>query len=198
MGSGSFPPHLPGDLTVKDKRLLITTLTNLLLLLAASFSPAYAHAAISPRTSSQGKTEVYQLVVFGERTPPTVEVELVVPDGVEVQGVEPTAGWTHTFVRNSSGSISKIEWKGSLPLGGQVELRFVARNVGREGLYSFKALQKYADDEIAEWDYAGMRVDVKAPSTAIAPVTIGYIVTGLVATVAVGLILLKKRAKRRS
>jgi len=156
--------------------------------------PAYGHAALSPRTSAPGKVEVYQVIIFAETSAPTILVELLVPEGMDVQNVEPTVGWLHNLVRNSSGSVSKIVWNGTLRIGGQVELRFVAKNADKEGEYAFKVLQKYANGEVAEWDYAGMRVRLE-PRAEI-PI-VGYLlIVVVIVTVTFGFVILRKRLKR--
>lgn len=149
---------------LKDKTLFALAFTIFSIFASALVTEASAHASLSPRISAEGRLEVYQLVIFGERSIPTTEVELIVPNGIEIQKVEPIAGWTHSISRNPSGNSSMVVWKGSLGLGGQVELRFVAKTVGGERIYPFKALQRYADGEVAEWDYEGMWVKVGATS----------------------------------
>jgi uncharacterized protein YcnI len=160
--------------------------------------PAYSHAALSPRTSTQGEIEVYQVVAFTEINSPTTEIELIIPAGIVIREIEPTSGWTHTLINSSLGNASRILWKGTLQLGGQVELRFTAKNVGEEDVYAFKALQRYANGEVAEWDYAGMWVEVKRKAEILPLPILVYIAVGSLTILVFLGIILKRQPKRKS
>lgn len=159
-----------------------------------------AHLTISPGSSSAGAEEVYTLTVYGERPPPTTKVELVVPQGFRIVGVENISGWSYEIL--SSGGRTLIIWRGVLPFGWSVSLRFRALNPGEPGVYRFLGYQTYLDGNVTTWDWEGMWVEIRrgspqAPEPGIHQIPILWILLAIALTsISIALIKLLPRFSR--
>lgn len=136
---------------------------------------AKAHVRLDPAEVVPGR-QVYWVRVPNEKTMPTTNVRLVVPDGVEVTGVVPTAGWEHSSKTEAIESaakeehddghggaghsdeakttrISEITWSGGQIKDGEVTLFGIATNYeGQPGKLYWKAYQTYQDGSVVNWD----------------------------------------------
>ncbi len=147
------------------KRAYAALVTMGLLLTTGSAS---AHVRLDPSTAVVGRS-TYYVRVPNEKDIPTVNVRLVVPDGVDVTGVLATPGWTHTEkteavkTEESSDSghgdeeastrITEITWSGGQISKGEYMLFGIATNyTGDPAELSWKAYQTYSDGTVVPWD----------------------------------------------
>lgn len=156
-------PRAPGP----SKRMPGPSAILILCLLAttSALPGVNAHLTISPSSSDAGAEEIYTLTVYGERPPPTTKVELVVPRGFRVVGVEEVSGWSHEILSGEDRTL--IVWRGVLPFGWSVGLRFRALNPDEPGVYKFLGHQTYLDGNLTTWDWEGMWVEIKGGSSQI-------------------------------
>lgn len=72
---------------------------------------ADAHVTLNPNNSKPGSYDKYDVRVPVEKEQNTTKVELKVPKGLNVVGVEPVNGFDHKFTKDKKGNITKITWE---------------------------------------------------------------------------------------
>ncbi len=144
-------------------------------------TPAFAHVRIEPSTTVVGR-QVYGVRIPNEKAIPTTKVRLVVPDGIEVTGIMPAAGWSHTEKKvkvehneaeekaeagghqdeEATERISEIVWTGGKISDGEFMVFNIATNYeGSPAKITWKAYQTYSDGSVVAWD--GSSEEAEAP-----------------------------------
>ena len=113
-------------------------------------SAAQAHVSVRPRESKPGATEKYIVRVPTEGKVATTSVELDVPSGVIVDGVEPMDG-VKADMKREGGRIVSIIWTVTIEPGANREFTFTAKNPSGGAEIAWKAHQRYADGTSSEW-----------------------------------------------
>lgn len=116
---------------------------------------AEAHVTVHPGESSTNAYEKYTVRVLVEKDANTTEVELVVPEGVNLVSVLPIKGWDYKLEKDENDMISKVTWiakdKGIGP-NEFIEFSFIGANPGEPGEVSWEAHQTYDDGSVVDWD----------------------------------------------
>ncbi len=120
-------------------------------------STAFAHAVVSPPTAETGVLQVFTLSVPTEEDgQTTTQIQLDVPDGVQIDSFAPTPGWTRTVRASGSGEdaiISQVTWSGGrVPTGEDSVFLFNADLTGGSKSYTFNVRQTYSDGTVVEWN----------------------------------------------
>ncbi len=127
-----------------------------------------AHVTLSPKEAVVGYT-TFTVNVPTEKEIPTVAVRLVIPEGVEVHGVLPVAGWTHTEKKmemdgnekpdhegdesSHHGKVTEIVWSGGKIADGEfMQFPISISYAGDPKQLVWKAYQTYSDGSIVAWD----------------------------------------------
>lgn len=126
-----------------------------------------AHVSLSPKEAVVGYT-TFTVNVPTEKEIPTVEVRVVVPEGVEVHGVAPVFGWNHIEKKAevevgvgddhkqgelAHGKVTEIVWSGGKISDGEfMQFPVSVSYAGDPQQLVWKAYQKYADGTIVAWD----------------------------------------------
>lgn len=126
-----------------------------------------AHVSIQPNEAVAGYT-VSSVHVPNEKDVATTGVRIVVPEGVDVHGVMPVSGWSHTEKREGmrktatdedghqeerEGRITEIIWTGGkIGAGEFMEFPLSVQYSGAVQNITWKAYQTYADGEVVPWD----------------------------------------------
>lgn len=115
---------------------------------------ADAHVTLNPDTSEPGSYEKYDVRVPVEKDAHTTKIELKVPKGLSVVGIEPTPLFDHKLKKDKNGNITKITWtatdKGIGP-NEFVDLPIQVANPEKEGSFKWDAYQTYDDGETVKW-----------------------------------------------
>jgi uncharacterized protein YcnI len=130
-------------------------------------SRASAHVTVQPKEAVAGYT-VSSIRVPNEKDVATIQVRVLVPDGVVVHGIMPVSGWTHTEKRKgvestvmtedghadaSEGPISEIVWSGGrIGAGEFMEFPLSVQYKADTDTVTWKAYQTYADGQVVPWD----------------------------------------------
>jgi uncharacterized protein YcnI len=140
------------------KKSLITAAASSALGLSAltlSALPAFAHVVVTPNQVGVAKFQTFNIGVPSEEDKskaPTVEVRLVMADGLKE--VTPTLkpGWTVTTKKNGD-DVTEIDWKGgSVPTGFRDDFTFSAQVPASAATLQWKAYQTYQDGVVVSWD----------------------------------------------
>lgn len=110
-----------------------------------------AHVTVSPKQSSAGAWETYEIRLPNEKTVATTSLEVRFPAGLLVKSFEDKLGWTIEPLRNSSGEIAGARWTGQLGPERFVELGIIAVNPKTPGDLVFSATQSFADGTSVSW-----------------------------------------------
>jgi uncharacterized protein YcnI len=122
------------------------------LMLVAGFSTAWAHVDIEPKATLPNRWETFILNVPTETESPTVEVQLTIPEGFEVEAVEHRTDWNMALRRDSRGFVHEIVWSGGqIPPLTFEEFKLLAKAAKSPGAYEWQARQRYADDQESTW-----------------------------------------------
>ncbi len=122
------------------------------LLLAMSCAVAWAHIDLEPKQTIPSRWETFLLNVPTETESPTVEVQLEIPEGFEVEAVGHRADWHMSIRRDARGLIREIVWSdGRIPPLTFDEFKLLAKAAQSPGPYEWQARQRYADDQESTW-----------------------------------------------
>ena len=122
------------------------------LLLVMSCSAAWAHIDIEPKETIPSRWETFILNVPTETESPTVEVQLGIPEGFEVEAVGHRTDWEMAIRRDARGLMREIVWSGGrIPSLTFEEFKLLAKAAKSPGPYEWQARQRYADDQESTW-----------------------------------------------
>ena len=125
-----------------------TLTASLVLTLIASV--AQAHVSVRPRESKPGATVKYIVRVPTEGKVATTSIELDIPQGVIIEGVEPMEG-IKADTKREGGRVVSITWTVTIEPGANHEFTFTAKNPSEGTEIAWKAHQRYADGTSSEW-----------------------------------------------
>src|SRR5205085_2046920 len=100
-----------------------TSLTSIAVVLAAA--SVSAHIMVSPPQSKTGQTQKYELRVHNEEKVATTEVDLQIPDGVNVLSVGTAPAGAYTTSKTGD-RITGVAWKVAVEPGKYLALPFTA------------------------------------------------------------------------
>lgn len=121
-------------------------------MLATSFSAAQSHIDIEPKETIPSRWETFILNVPTETESPTVEVQLSIPEGFEVEAVGHRPDWDMAIRRDARGFVREIVWSGGqIPPFTFEEFKLLAKAAKPSGPYEWQARQRYADDQDSTW-----------------------------------------------
>jgi uncharacterized protein YcnI len=122
------------------------------LLLVMSCAAAWAHIDIEPKETIPSRWETFILNVPTETESPTVEVQLGIPEGFEVEAVGHRTDWEMAIRRDARGLMREITWSGGrIPSLTFEEFKLLAKAAKSPGPYEWQARQRYADDQESTW-----------------------------------------------
>jgi hypothetical protein len=120
--------------------------------LLTSFSRAWAHIDIEPKETIPSRWETFVLNVPTETESPTVEVQLEIPEGFEVEAVGHRTDWDIALRRDGRGFVREIVWsRGQIPPLTFEEFKLLTKAAKSPGPYDWQARQRYADDQQSTW-----------------------------------------------
>jgi uncharacterized protein YcnI len=123
--------------------------------LAVAPSPITAHVRVFP-DSNNVATPACGYAKFVMRVPvekniATNRIDLSIPKGVIVYGVQPKSGWTFALEK-SRGVVATISWTGGRLMPGEFdEFAFLASAPKNPGPIYWDALQYYEDGSVVRW-----------------------------------------------
>ena len=121
-------------------------------MLVTCVSTAWAHIDIEPKATIPSRWETFILNVPTETAAPTVEVQLSIPEGFEVEAVGHRADWNMALQRDARGFVREIVWSGGqIPSLTFDEFKLLAKAAKSAGAYEWQARQRYADDQESTW-----------------------------------------------
>ena len=144
---------------------------NLAAALALALLPtaALAHVTVSPKASSLGAWEQYDLRMPNEKQVATTKLEVRFPAGLRVVSFEERPGWTIEPVRDSAGAITGARWTGQLAPERFMTFGVIAVNPKDGAELVWSASQTYADGTVVEWS-GPKESKTPAPRVALKPV----------------------------
>ena len=103
-------------------------------------------------SSYQGVEETYTIVVRNEKNISTVEVQVIIPQGMELVSAEDREGWKLTILGPPRIPTPALIWNGSsIPAGKNEGFLFTLRNSPNIFVYYFVVVQSYEDGENDVW-----------------------------------------------
>jgi len=116
--------------------------------------PATAHVTVSPKESAVGAHVKYVVRVPNEKQVDTVAIEIRFPSALRVRSFEQRPGWMTEPIRDASGTLIGVRWRGSLPPQQFAEFGLLAVNPAAAGDLAWSAIQSFADGTKVEWSGA--------------------------------------------
>lgn len=149
----------------------IASLVLLLIVNSTSIPSAYGHANIfigrlaeheiagheeggefHIPSSYLGVEEAYTIVVRNEKNISTVEVQVIIPQGMELISAEDREGWKLRILQPPAVPTPVLIWNGSsIPAGKNEGFFFTLRNSPNIFVYYFVVVQTYEDGENDVW-----------------------------------------------
>jgi uncharacterized protein YcnI len=117
-----------------------------------SFSVTWPHIDLEPKETIPSRWETFILNVPTETESPTVEVQLAIPEGFEVEAVGHRADWNMAIRRDARGFVREIVWSGGeIPPLTFEQFKLLAKAANSPGPYEWQARQRYADEQESTW-----------------------------------------------
>lgn len=142
---------------VYQKSKIISSVVSLGAFLLAAV-PAFAHVVVKPTQVGVAAFQTFTVGVPNEKDTPTIEIRLLIPEGVKSVSPNVKPGWTIDIKKAGEGenaTVSEIDWKGgSIPPEQRDEFVFSAQVPASETTLNWKAYQSYSDGSIVKWDQA--------------------------------------------
>ena len=121
-------------------------------ILLISLSAAWAHIDIEPKETIPNRWETFVLNVPTEAEAATVEVQLDIPEGFEVEAVGHRPDWDMAIRRDEQGLVREIVWaRGQIPPLTFEEFKLLVKAAKAPGTYEWQARQRYADEQESRW-----------------------------------------------
>jgi uncharacterized protein YcnI len=112
----------------------------------------WAHIDIEPKETIPSRWETFTLNVPTETESPTIEVQLTIPEGFEVEAVGHRSDWNMAIRRDARGFMREIVWSGGqIPPVTFEEFKLLAKAARSPGPYEWQARQRYADAQESTW-----------------------------------------------
>lgn len=115
-----------------------------------------AHVVVRPGEVGVGAYTNFTVSVPTEEDVPTVQVRLVIPEGLKSVRPNVKPGWSIELKKVTSGDterVSEIIWSGgSIPVDQRDEFVFSAQTPAEESTLVWKAYQTYGDGDIVAWE----------------------------------------------
>ena len=138
---------------IKRKISLFLVSAGLLLAIPAA---AMAHVVVKPAEVGVSKFQTFTTGVPNEKDAPTIQVRLVIPEGLNHVSPNVKPGWQIEIKKSGEGEdakVTEIIWSGgSIPSGFRDEFVFSAQAPKEETSLNWKAYQTYQDGEVVAWD----------------------------------------------
>jgi len=107
---------------------------------------------LEPKETIPNRWETFVLNVPTETDTPTVEVQLDIPEGFEVEAVGHRPEWDMAVRRDERGFVREILWTGGqIPPLTFEEFKLLVKAAKPPGPYEWKARQRYADQQESGW-----------------------------------------------
>lgn len=138
---------------MKKKSVFSVIVLSLLSLWLISGS-AWAHVVVFPREANSGSYEKFAVRVPTEKDSPTVQVEVLIPEDVNITRFEPKPDWTYELERDDTGKIVKVIWTATGPGLGPTEFGefYMQGRVADDATeLVWNAYQTYEDGEVVGW-----------------------------------------------
>ena len=112
----------------------------------------WAHIDIEPKETIPSRWETFTLNVPTETETPTIEVQLDIPAGFEVEAVGHHPDWAMAIRRDERGFVREIVWSGGqIPSLTFEEFKLLAKAAKTPGAYEWRARQRYTDAQESTW-----------------------------------------------
>ncbi len=124
--------------------------------LLLSVTPASAHVTVKPGQVGVGERLNFVVSVPTEEGVPTVQVRIVIPEGVTSVRPNAKSGWNIQLKKTGEGNearITEIIWSGGkIPAELRDEFVFSAQAPAESTTLIWKAYQTYADGDVVAWE----------------------------------------------
>ncbi len=135
---------------------IIISLVFVAIFALGSVTQASAHVVVKPGEVGVGAYTNFIVSVPTEEDVPTVQVRLVIPEGLKSVRPNVKPGWSIELKKVTNGDIervSEIIWSGgSIPADQRDEFVFSAQTPAEESTLIWKAYQTYGDGDIVAWE----------------------------------------------
>lgn len=122
------------------------------LLMSYLATAAWGHIDLDPRQSLSKRWETYTVRIPNETQVPTVKIHVVVPEAFEIEMVEHSEIWQIETSRDDRGFVRELTWSGGrIPPQTFGEVKFLARNPEKPGLYNWQFTQYDETGDAAPW-----------------------------------------------
>src|SRR5699024_1590536 len=131
-----------------------TTSLIALILIFAFATVVSAHVTVHPEESSTDAWEKYSVRIPVEKDMNTTEVELKVPEGIDLVNVMPKEKRDYDLQKDGNDIITAVTWTATGDAIGPnefTELNFMAAKPSEPGEFSWEAYPTYEHDSGVEW-----------------------------------------------
>lgn len=138
----------------KVKKMIVVP--SFLIAFLFGVTPAFAHVTVKPAQVGVAQYNDFVISVPNEETTPTVQVRLVIPEGLKNVAPNVKPGWNIQVKKSGEGDsehVSEVIWSGgSIPVGQRDQFVFSAQTPATESVLVWKAYQTYGDGDTVAWE----------------------------------------------
>lgn len=142
---------------------IIISLVFVAIFALGSVTQASAHVVVKPGEVGVGAYTNFIVSVPTEEDVPTVQVRLVIPEGIKSVRPNVKPGWSIELKKVTNGDIERVSeviWSGgNIPVDQRDEFVFSAQTPAEESTLVWKAYQTYGDGDVVAWENSKDTID---------------------------------------
>jgi uncharacterized protein YcnI len=113
---------------------------------------AAAHVELSPDRVAPGSFTLFNVLSPNESEQPLTGLRLLLPEGIEVDGVADSPGFTGRTVEDARHRVAALDWSGGSVAPDRLALFRFSASVGSKGTLRLTGIQRFADGSTRRWD----------------------------------------------
>jgi uncharacterized protein YcnI len=160
-------------------------------------SAAAAHVQLSPNRVEPNAFTLFTVLSPNESVQPLTGLQLVIPEGLQVDSVADTPGFTTKIVDDQQHRIAGLSWQGGRVGSARLALFHFSGIAGNDGVLQLTGIQRFADGSTQVWHSPTVTVAAAEGSSQRDSLTLGLAVAALVIALLVGGALAFVLARRR-
>jgi uncharacterized protein YcnI len=112
---------------------------------------AAAHVELVPDSVAPGTFTLFTVLSPNESTQPLTGLQLSIPEGLLIDSIADTPGFTSKLVEDQRHRVAGLSWQGGQVAPGRLALFRFSGSAGSKGVLKLTGTQKFADGSTRLW-----------------------------------------------
>jgi uncharacterized protein YcnI len=143
-------------------------------------SIAAAHVQLSPNRVAPAEFTLFTVLSPNESAQPLTGLQLVIPEGLQVDSVADTPGFATRIIEDEQHRIAGLSWQGGRVGSARLALFHFSGIAGGDGTLQLTGIQRFADGSTKVWHSPTVTVAAAESSSQRDSLTLGLAVAALV------------------